>query len=163
MGVKDYRNDEIVVHWDAVRCIHTGICTRRLPGVFDVTKRPWISIDGATADQIAETVAACPTGALRYDRLDGGPAEAVADTTTVTPMRNGPLYVRGRLRVTTSDGRVLADESRLALCRCGASGNPPFCDNSHRAVGYQSPEAVPASPVQAEPDSPADICERQDF
>lgn len=158
---KDYRNDAIVVHWDAARCIHTGICTRGLPQVFDITQRPWISVDGATADQIAETVTACPTGALRYTRLDGGAPEASDEATTVIPMRNGPLYLRGRVRVQTAEGEVLAEEGRLALCRCGASANPPFCDNSHRAAGYRSPEiATSAGPDLA---SPADICQPQDF
>ena len=158
---KDYRNDAIVVHWDAARCIHTGICTRGLPQVFDVARRPWITVDGATADEIAETVAACPTGALRYTRLDGAEAEATEDVTTVIPMRNGPLYLRGRVRVQTPGGEVLAEEGRIALCRCGASANPPFCDNAHRAAGYRSPE-IPNAPG---PDvtSPADICEPQEF
>lgn len=65
---KDYRNDTIVVHWDAARCIHTGICTRKLPAVFDIAKRPWITVDAATADAIADAVVTCPTSALRYER-----------------------------------------------------------------------------------------------
>lgn len=70
MPRKDYANDRIVVHWDAGRCVHTGIWTRGLPGVFDVTKRPWISVGGAAADEIAAPVAKCPTGgaALRPSR-----------------------------------------------------------------------------------------------
>lgn len=160
MPAKDYANDRIVVHWDASRCIHTGICTRGLPSVFDVTKRPWISVDGADADDIAATVAKCPTGALRYERRDGAPSEAVPEVTTVIPMRNGPLYVTGSVRVTTPDGTVLAEETRIALCRCGATANPPFCDNSHRAIGYRT-----ADPGDAEraAQSPAEICQPQDF
>ena len=161
MPAKDYSNDSIVVHWDAGRCIHTAICTRTLPQVFDVARRPWIAIDGADADadEIAAAVSRCPTGALRYDRLDSGPAEPVPDETTIVPIRNGPLYITGRLRVATPDGTVLAEETRLALCRCGASGNPPFCDNSHRAVGFRSaePPAVAVSPAE----NPAEICEPQ--
>ena len=158
---KDYRNDAIVVHWDAVRCIHTGICTRGLPQVFDIAKRPWIAVDAASADEIAETVAACPTGALRYTRLDGGQAERNDGVTTVIPMRNGPIYLRGSVRVQTPEGEVLAEEGRVALCRCGASANPPFCDNAHRRVGYRSPEiAMQSGP---DPASPAQICEPQEF
>ena len=161
MDVKDYSNEAIVVHWDASRCIHTGICTRSLPDVFDIARRPWISVDGATADDIAKAVDACPTGALRYERRDGAAAEAIEDVTTIVPMRNGPLYLRGRLRVTLPDGSVVAEETRLALCRCGATANAPFCDNSHRGVGYRSGEVT--GPPGSRADSPADICEPQDF
>ena len=162
MGSRDYRNASIVVHWDAVRCIHTAMCTRALPDVFDVTKRPWITVDAADADAIAEVVERCPTGALRYDLLDDAPGEARPSTTTVVPMRNGPLYIRGPIRVERPDGTVIAEETRVALCRCGATGNAPFCDNSHRGVGFRSTE-----PPQAEPHSPAlspqEICEPQTF
>ena len=159
MTGKDYGNDSIVVHWDAGRCIHTAICTRALPQVFDVNKRPWVAVDQADADDIAATVARCPTGALRYHRLDSADDEPVPDETTIVPITNGPLYVTGRLRVKAADGTVLTEETRLALCRCGATGNPPFCDNSHRAVGFRSadPPALAVSPA----DSPAEICEPQ--
>jgi uncharacterized Fe-S cluster protein YjdI/CDGSH-type Zn-finger protein len=161
MAAKDYQNDAIVVHWDAVRCIHTGICTRMLPGVFDVAKRPWITVDGAAVDVIADAVAACPTGALRYDRLDGQAAEAAEDVTTVVPMRNGPLYLRERLRVTTPDGTVVTEKTRLALCRCGATANPPFCDNSHRAAGYRSRDV--RADAASEALSPAEVCDPQEL
>jgi uncharacterized Fe-S cluster protein YjdI/CDGSH-type Zn-finger protein len=162
MGAKDYRNADIVVHWDAVRCIHTGICTRGLPEVFDVSRRPWITVDAADADRIAEVVERCPTGALRYSRLDDRPAEAAGDVLTVTPIRNGPLYVRGPVRVTAPDGSVIAEETRVALCRCGATANPPFCDNSHRAVGFQAPAGPPTATHSAAL-SPQEICEQQEF
>lgn len=161
MATKDYSNASIVVHWDATRCIHTGICTRSLPGVFDVTKRPWITVDAASADDVARTVAACPTGALRYDRLDGTEGEAPPEVTTIVPMRNGPLYLRGRLRVTTPQGEVVTEETRLALCRCGATANPPFCDNAHRGVGYRSPE--PTEPLTSDARTPLEVCEPQEF
>ena len=161
MPGKDYANEQIVVHWDAGRCIHTGICTRTLPTVFDVSRRPWIAIDGAEPDAIADAVRRCPTGALRYQRLDTSEPEPAPEPTTIVPMRNGPLYVTGRLRVQAQDGTVVTEETRLALCRCGASANPPFCDNSHRAAGFRSadPPAIAVSPA----DSPADICEPQEF
>ena len=162
MGAKDYRNAEIVVHWDAVRCIHTGICTRGLPAVFDVTRRPWISVDGADADEIAAVVEQCPTGALRYSRLDDRPGEAVPEVLTVTPMRNGPLYVRGPVRMSLPDGTQLAEETRVALCRCGATANPPFCDSSHRAVGFTAPAGPPLQ-LHSPALSPEEICEPQEF
>ncbi len=123
MGRKDYGNDEIVVHWGSSRCIHTGICTRELPTVFDVTKRPWIDVNGADADAVAATTGHCPTGALRSGRLDGRDWDPAAAVTTVVPIRNRPLYLSGPLRVTAPDSPVLDEETRLALCRCGATAN----------------------------------------
>jgi len=67
---RDYSNDEITVHWDSAKCIHSGICVRGLRSVFDINRSPWIEINGATADEIAKQVDACPSGALSYTRVD---------------------------------------------------------------------------------------------
>lgn len=162
MATRDYANDDIVVHWDAGRCIHTGICTRGLPAVFDATRRPWITLDGADADAVAALVERCPTGALKYRRVDGGPQETPTVPTTVTPIPDGPLYLRGDLTVPAPDGSVVARETRVALCRCGATANPPFCDSSHRGAGFRSQDPAPTAARDAAA-SPADICEPQDF
>lgn len=133
--VKQYWSDEIVVTYDAARCIHAAECLRGLPQVFDTGKRPWIQPGNASADQVAEVVTRCPTGALHFERKDGGAAEATPASNTVQVRAHGPLYVRGDLRVLLPDGSVLSD-TRAALCRCGASSHKPFCDNSHRSSGF---------------------------
>jgi len=161
MVTRTYEKDDLTVFWDSSRCIHTGICLRALPAVFDVTSRPWVQVDNSSADEIATAVRKCPTGALRYVR--GGEPEPAPEETTMIPVRNGPLIVRGRLRVLDpSSGGVTAEETRLALCRCGKSENEPFCDNSHRRIHFHE---SPSSPrlERAEATSPADICPPQDF
>ena len=105
--------------------------------MFDPTARPWVEIEGADPDEIAETVLLCPTGALHFERLDDGPQEEPWEPTVVEPRANGPLFVRGRLSITTPDGEVRED-TRVALCRCGGSGNKPFCDNTHRTIGFRA-------------------------
>jgi uncharacterized Fe-S cluster protein YjdI len=65
---RTYETDAIRVHWDSARCIHTGVCLRTLPQVFDTSRRPWVDIEAADADAIADAVERCPTGALRYER-----------------------------------------------------------------------------------------------
>jgi CDGSH-type Zn-finger protein/uncharacterized Fe-S cluster protein YjdI len=135
---RSYETDRIRVQWESRRCIHTAICLRTLPQVFDVHRRPWIDVDAADADQIARAVERCPTGALRYERLDRESGEQPESPTRVIP--NGPLLLRGRLRVETPGGEVIAEETRLALCRCGASANKPFCDNSHIHTRFRSGE-----------------------
>ncbi len=130
--VKEYWSDEIVVTYDTARCIHAAECIRGLPQVFDTGKRPWIQPANATADQVAEVVMRCPTGALHFERKDGGAAEPISATNRVQVRANGPLYLRGNVEVALPDGSVLSD-TRVALCRCGASNQKPFCDNSHQA------------------------------
>ncbi|PTT93200.1 iron-binding protein [Pelomonas sp. HMWF004] len=49
---------------------------------------------------------------------------------------SGPLWVRGGVDVFSADGSAYEVRNRVALCRCGASGNKPFCDGSHVASGF---------------------------
>jgi len=62
-----YRNDKIIVGYDPKICIHAGECVRGLPSVFNVSEKPWIDVNGASADAIAEQVKQCPSGALSYE------------------------------------------------------------------------------------------------
>jgi uncharacterized Fe-S cluster protein YjdI len=132
-----YRGESIEVIWQPEYCIHASFCWRNLPDVFQPRTAPWVKPDKAPADEIAWVVSACPTGALSYRRLDGGPEEPVPDVTVVEPQPNGPLYLRGRLQITRPDGSV-REATRAALCRCGQSGNKPFCDGSHSLTGFKS-------------------------
>ncbi|MEK6256605.1 MAG: CDGSH iron-sulfur domain-containing protein [Chloroflexota bacterium] len=66
---------------------------------------------------------------------DGGILELAKEKTTVIPVKDGPLYIKGEITVTTPEGEVFSD-TRMSLCRCGASKNKPFCDNSHRRNGF---------------------------
>ena len=136
---REYRNDEIVVYWEHQLCIHTARCLQGLPQVFDVNRRPWLKVDAANADEIAETVQRCPTAALRFARLDGGDQEVPPGTTQIEARPNGPLYLRGNLQIFDQDGS-LRELPRAALCRCGHSGNKPFCDGTHKRVGFMTIE-----------------------
>jgi len=49
---------------------------------------------------------------------------------------NGPLVISGRIRHAAHDGAPPAEYTEVALCRCGASGNKPFCDDSHARIGF---------------------------
>ncbi|HEY9377938.1 MAG TPA: CDGSH iron-sulfur domain-containing protein [Jiangellaceae bacterium] len=135
---REYTSAGITVIWDATRCIHTGRCLRELPDVFDLNQRPWVDVEAATAEEIATAIRHCPTDALRY-RPGPGLAEEQPDSpTTIEPRFNGPLFVRGRVRIVNRRGEVVGEETRVALCRCGASANKPFCDNSHRRINFRS-------------------------
>ncbi|HMB92130.1 MAG TPA: CDGSH iron-sulfur domain-containing protein [Rhodothermales bacterium] len=137
--IHEYNSDDIEVQYDVVRCIHAAECVRGLPRVFNPNKRPWIDPDEASAAAIAEVVTRCPTGALHFTRKDGGSPETLPDTNTITIAPDGPLYLRGDIEVTTPDGTTLLKDTRVALCRCGASENKPFCDGSHAEAGFEDP------------------------
>lgn len=57
-------------------------------------------------------------------------------TLDVRPTRNGPLDVRGNLEICTGTGRTVLRTVAAKLCRCGHSGDKPFCDGSHARVGF---------------------------
>ena len=154
---RDYETEAIRVRWDSSRCIHTGICLQALPEVFDVRRRPWVDVNAADADTIADAVERCPTGALRYERLDGAQGELPRRPTQVVPVENGPLLLLGDLDVRAPDGRQITHEARLTLCRCGMSRNQPFCDNSHLRSNWKSgPTSEPNDPPPAPRDGALD-------
>jgi nitrite reductase/ring-hydroxylating ferredoxin subunit/CDGSH-type Zn-finger protein len=68
-------------------------------------------------------------------------AAAATTATTITPEDNGPLHVQGPFRVTLPDGRVLERGDETWLCRCGASLDKPFCDDSHARIGFRATAA----------------------
>jgi hypothetical protein len=63
------------------------------------------------------------------------PAEGPA-AATVHVLAAGPLMLSGGCTVIHPDGREERREGPTALCRCGASGNKPFCDGTHRKTGF---------------------------
>jgi len=145
--LQTYETAAITVTYDPNRCIHAAECVRHLPLVFDTSRRRWIQPDHAGAEEVAAVVRRCPTGALQYLLPAGGalgseaaigpaPSEPPQEPPSIQVTRNGPLYLRGDLVVTNANGDVVAQGTRLALCRCGASANKPFCDGSHRTTGF---------------------------
>ncbi len=132
---KQYTGPGIVVAFDAPRCIHARACVEGLPQVFDPAARPWIQPANAAAGQLAEVVARCPSGALHF-LLASGETEEPQQPTTVVPLPDGPVSIRGDLTITTPQGEQR--EVRATLCRCGASSNKPFCDGTHSKIGWKS-------------------------
>ena len=140
---KEYASDTIRVQWYARRCIHSAACIRALPEVFNASRRPWVMPELASADAIADAVLKCPTGALQFVRLDGGPGEVPPDTVEIRAIKNGPYFVRGPVEIRDENGETIRTDTRFALCRCGQSKHLPFCDNTHRAIGFRSAPSEP--------------------
>jgi uncharacterized Fe-S cluster protein YjdI/CDGSH-type Zn-finger protein len=135
---KVYRGRDIEVSFDLDICVHVAECLRGDPAVFQLRRRPWVLPDEGSAEVVAQVVERCPSGALQYRRLDGSEQEKAGDVTTVTPVRDGPLLVRGRIEVRREDGTV-ETLPRATLCRCGHSEHRPFCDNTHLAIKFRAP------------------------
>ncbi|MCA9913540.1 MAG: CDGSH iron-sulfur domain-containing protein [Anaerolineae bacterium] len=160
MAYRKYEGSDITVQYDVQRCIHAAECVNRLRAVFDTEKRPWIQPDNASAQETADVIQKCPSGALLYEsKIDSVSAETPDETNSIQMVNDGPLYVRGDIHL-KQDGETQS-HMRLALCRCGQSGNKPYCDNSHIKAGFPTqstlaaveatPAAVPSEPLEVEP------------
>jgi uncharacterized Fe-S cluster protein YjdI/CDGSH-type Zn-finger protein len=150
---REYGTPEITVQWFAERCIHSANCVRALREVFDPQRRPWVEPTAASADAIAAAVLRCPSGALHFIRHDGAEQETPDVPTTLTPIRNGPLYVRGDVEVRSLDGRTLRHDTRISLCRCDLAARMPFCDNSCRKAGWRESSSARETGTTGGPES----------
>ena len=201
----------ITLCFDGHRCIHARHCVLEAPGAFvgNSTRGQWLHPEAVTVDQCVRVAHNCPSGAITYERHDGGPQEeapavnvvrvrengpyavhaaidlagaasfratlcrcgksrrkpwcdgrshaaegfaATGEPATVStqplaerggplkmdPLPNGPLLLSGNVEILSGTGRVVMRTQSARLCRCGASGNKPFCDGSHARIGFRS-------------------------
>ena len=138
MKEKHYTKEDLTVVWKSDLCIHSGNCVRGLQQVFDPKRRPWIDLEHADKARIIEQVKKCPSGALSY-RMEGVVQNEgqSPNAITVTALANGPLQVNGTCEITLANGDKVTKEQKSFFCRCGASSKKPFCDGSHKKVGFQ--------------------------
>ena len=125
-------------------CSHAAHCTNDLPKVWRTGIEPWIDPDGASPEQAIEVIRKCPSGALGYEQ-DGEVQIEYSDVPEVQIARNGPYHVRGGVLLRGESFGEGATEEHFALCRCGASGNKPFCDGSHWYSGFKDDEGLTIS------------------
>ena len=136
--VKKYTNGEVTIVWQPGKCIHSTICFRELPQVFDPNKRPWVNPLGARTAEIISQVRRCPSGALSFFLNSGetpAPAQEVSLGVEVVP--DGPLLIHGDLKVKLKNGDEVIKTGTTAFCRCGGSSNPPYCDGTHAKNGFK--------------------------
>ena len=133
--VKSYAGPGITIHDNRSVCIHAAECTKGLDRVFKYGERPWIDAAGATPQEVVETVHRCPSGALTY-AMNGEEKAPESWPPSIVVMKDGPYAVLGvdLPGVTFAQG---VSHQRYTLCRCGASRNKPFCDNSHAEIGFK--------------------------
>jgi len=68
--LQTYVTEGITVTFDPNICIHSGVCVRGLPAVFDVRRRDWVRPYAATPQEVAEQIKRCPSGALQFKLPD---------------------------------------------------------------------------------------------
>jgi CDGSH-type Zn-finger protein/uncharacterized Fe-S cluster protein YjdI len=139
--LRKYEGAEITVSFDLKRCIHAEECIRGLDQVFDRHSRPWVNPDGAPAEDVAAVVRRCPTGALSFETSGETEEAPTPAPPEFTVLADGPIYVHGAVTLQAGD-EVGVQESRLALCRCGASNNKPLCDNSHSELPFEDAGSI---------------------
>lgn len=130
-NVKEYTNDEVTIVWESHKCIHSAICVKGLPHVFQPKDKPWIKIDAAKTDALVNQVKACPSGALSFYMNDEKDKSFGVLETKVEVMENGPLLIYGTLNIYHKDGTKETKNKTTAFCRCGLSTNKPYCDGTH--------------------------------
>jgi hypothetical protein len=97
-----------------------------------------VNTDGATTEEIIDQVSKCPSGALAtYMNNEQSSNEAIQQEQIVEITKNGPLMVYGNITVKHPDGTRATQHNVTAFCRCGASSNKPYCDGSHKKVGFE--------------------------
>jgi uncharacterized Fe-S cluster protein YjdI len=134
---KNYTNGEITVVWQPDLCIHSTNCFKGLPEVFNPQQRPWVNMDAASTEAIRNQVEKCPSGALSYFMNKKNNETMTEKTIQIDISDNGPILIKGPATITYKSSEELRESKTIALCRCGASSNKPYCDGSHRKVDFK--------------------------
>lgn len=135
--IKEYSNKDLTVVWKPSTCTHSTKCWKGLIQVFNPKNRPWVNLDGATTAKIKNQIDACPSGALSY-KTENESKIVASETINAQCLENGPLMIKGDIKITHSDGTTEIREKSTAFCRCGASDNKPFCDGAHRKIDFKA-------------------------
>jgi CDGSH-type Zn-finger protein/uncharacterized Fe-S cluster protein YjdI len=132
MTVERADGKRVTILFDDRRCIHARHCVTGAPKTFLANvEGPWIHPDDTAHDHLIEVAHQCPSGAIAYERRDGGPAEPAPPVNIARLRENGPVAIHAPM---TLNGAAIG--MRATLCRCGASKNKPFCDGAHHDAGF---------------------------
>jgi CDGSH-type Zn-finger protein/uncharacterized Fe-S cluster protein YjdI len=139
-GVETVRGEKLELKYEGKLCIHSRFCVTGAPRVFLANvKGPWIHPDEMAVEALVEVAHACPSGAIRYHRLDGAADESAPPVNLVGVREAGPYAFRAQLQINGAPAGF-----RATLCRCGASKNKPFCDSSHHDIGFEATGEPPS-------------------
>ena len=153
-GIEEVASAGAVIRFEARLCIHSRNCVLGRPDVFvPNVEGAWIHPERATPDEIAELAHNCPSGAIQYRRLDGGPAEAPPRVNTVRLRENGPLAFNAPLTDRRRPGRACARRCAAAAPRSASPGataattppaSPPPASRRPRPQNRSRPATAPS-------------------
>lgn len=131
-----FHGTEVVMSDDHSLCTHAGYCGDRFTNVWQML--------GGTSDpevraRLQRMVELCPSGTLAWSSDDDADEVEPAYEPGVAISNDGPIWVRGGVPVIGPDGERYEVRNRQTLCRCGGSRNKPFCDGSHKQIGFSEP------------------------
>jgi uncharacterized Fe-S cluster protein YjdI len=135
---EQFTHGDLTVVWRKELCTHSERCFRELPAVFDPPGEAFMDLGAAPASVIMAQVDRCPSGALTC-LVKGRPARPGAAETghlTIELLKDGPILVKSGIVIRDAAGSEVNRPGPTALCRCGASGNKPFCDGAHAGIGF---------------------------
>ena len=88
-----------------------------------------------TVEHCVRIALSCPSGAITYERHDGGAQESApsVNVVRVRVRENGPYAMHAQIESAAAGFRV-------TLCRCGKSSRKPYCDGdgSQARIGFRS-------------------------
>jgi CDGSH-type Zn-finger protein len=135
-----FEGEGVTMYDDRSLCTHAGFCGDRFTNVWEMIED---TADPEIRERLMAMVRRCPSGRLSYSV----PPDPAAVEPEFEPMigiePDGPLWVRGGVRIESEDGRNYEVRNRMTLCRCGRSRNKPFCDGTHEIVGFRDPGMPP--------------------
>ena len=139
-SINQASTDEMVLDFNPKRCIHSRQCVLNAPQVFLANvEGPWLHPENDSVEHLVHVAMSCPSGAITYQRKDGGDEEPAPQINYIFIRENGPYAVGATLDI---DGQPAM--YRATLCRCGQSKNKPFCDNSHIGAGFEASGEPPS-------------------
>ena len=130
-----YEGSEVSVNFNPLLCSHAAECGRLASNIFNPANKPWVQPDLGTVEQVEAVVSACPSGALSL-ATNGGVEHRFTDRAQVVVEQNGPYWVKD-VPAPTQTRAEGASADKYVLCRCGLSGNKPYCDGSHRDAKWR--------------------------
>jgi CDGSH-type Zn-finger protein len=131
-----YRGQGLTMSDDRTLCTQAGYCGDRFANVWAMIGR---DDDPETRERIRTMSRLCPSGRL-LTQVDGSDeVDELPYEPSIAVVADGPLWVRGGVRIEGADGEPYEVRNRVTLCRCGASENKPFCDGTHKDIGFRDP------------------------
>jgi len=134
---RTYEGNGVALSDDKSLCWHAGFCVREHGHAWDLVAT------ASSPEQVQEVkgmIQACPSSRLQFHEPAGSEPIEPELPSRIAILDDGPLYVQGGIPVEGADGESYETLNRISLCRCGASRNKPYCDNTHAKIGFRDPE-----------------------